>query len=81
MRTPTGQLQLSGARTRAQSRARAAPHLAAAHGALVEAHYRSGRIKGETYLTLIQAVRAFQQSQPRVNVQVAPAPSASATGA
>jgi serine/threonine protein kinase len=48
------------------------PHLAAAHGALVEALYRSGRIKGKTYLALSQVVRAFQQSQPKVNVQVAP---------
>src|SRR5690348_4782207 len=50
------------------------PHLAAAHGALIEALYRSGRIKGEPYLTLTQVIRAFQQRQPRVNVQVDPPP-------
>jgi predicted Ser/Thr protein kinase len=50
------------------------PHLAAAHGALVEALYRSGRIGGESYLALIQVVRAFQQLPPRVSVQVAPNP-------
>ena len=58
------------------------PQLAPAHGALVEALYRSGRIAGESYLKLTQVIRAFQQSQPRVNVQVAPiAPSAPAAGA
>ena len=50
------------------------PHLAAAHGALIEATYRSGRIAGETYLALTSAIRAFQQSQPKVNVQVVPTP-------
>src|SRR6185312_5332465 len=49
-----------------------APHLAAAHGALVEASYRSGRIKGDTYHTLIQVIRAFQQRQPKVSVHVTP---------
>lgn len=49
------------------------PQLAPAHGALVEALYRSGRIAGESYLKLTGVIRAFQQSQPRVNVQVAPA--------
>lgn len=39
------------------------PQLAAAHGAYIEAVYRSGRLSGETYSTLIQAVRTFQQSQ------------------
>lgn len=39
------------------------PQLAAAHGAYIEAVYRSGRLSGETYLALIQAVRTFQQSQ------------------
>ncbi len=39
------------------------PQLAAAHGAYIEAVYRSGRISGEAYLTLIQAVRSFQQSR------------------
>lgn len=41
------------------------PELAPAHGALVEALYRSGRITGETYLALNTAIRAFQKSQPR----------------
>lgn len=40
------------------------PQLAAAHGAYVEALYRVGRIQGETYLKLIQAIRTFQQSVP-----------------
>lgn len=48
------------------------PQLAAAHGAYIEAVYRSGRLSGETYLVLIQAVRAFQQSQSS-----APVPDAS----
>src|SRR5690606_24277977 len=39
------------------------PQLAAAHGAYIEAIYRSGRIPGESYLVLIQAVRSFQQSR------------------
>ena len=39
------------------------PHMAAAHGAYVEALYRSGRIPGEIYLLLVQAVRACQQSR------------------
>jgi serine/threonine protein kinase len=39
------------------------PQLAAAHGAYIEAVYRSGRLSGETYLALIQAVRTFQQNQ------------------
>ena len=46
------------------------PQLAPAHGALVEALYRSGRIAGESYLKLTGVIRAFQQSQPRVSVQV-----------
>lgn len=48
------------------------PQLAAAHGAYVEALYRSGRIQGETYLKLIQVIRSFQQSMPHT----APPPSA-----
>lgn len=47
------------------------PQLAAAHGAYIEAVYRSGRLSGETYSALIQAIRTFQQSQ-------APAPEAEA---
>src|SRR5689334_20345883 len=49
------------------------PQLAPMHGALVEASYRSGRIAGESYLKLTGVIRAFQQSQPKVSVQVAPA--------
>jgi serine/threonine protein kinase len=41
------------------------PQMAAAHGAYVEAVYRSGRIPGETYLKLIQSIRTFQQSVPQ----------------
>lgn len=48
------------------------PQLAASQGALVEALYRSGRIKGETYLALSTAIRAFQKSQVRVEVRPAP---------
>jgi serine/threonine protein kinase len=55
------------------------PQLAPAHGALVEALYRSGRIAGESYLKLTGVIRAFQQSQPRVNVQVTAAPPAVST--
>ena len=49
------------------------PQLAASQGALVEALYRSGRIKGETYLALTTAIRAFQKTQVRVDVRVIPA--------
>src|SRR3954468_5483454 len=49
------------------------PELSPAHGALVEALYRSGRITGETYLALTAAIRAFQKSQPRVEVRAVPA--------
>jgi serine/threonine protein kinase len=76
-----GRLELSGVERELHLGLTRQPHLAAAHGALVEALYRSGRIKGETYLTLSQTVRAFQQSQPRVSVQVTPAPQAAAAGA
>ncbi len=76
-----GRLELSSVERELNLGLTRQPHLAAAHGALVEALYRSGRIKGETYLTLSQTVRAFQQSQPRVNVQVAPAPQGPVTGA
>ena len=47
------------------------PQLAAAHGAYVEALYRVGRIQGETYLKLIQAIRTFQQSVPADVLQAA----------
>lgn len=50
------------------------PQLAAAHGAYIEAIYRSGRLSGETYLTLIQAVRTFQQSQSQAPEPVAAQP-------
>jgi predicted Ser/Thr protein kinase len=39
------------------------PQMAAAHGAFIEAVYRSGRIPGDTYLRLIEAVRSIQQAQ------------------
>ena len=76
-----GRLELSGVERELNVGLTRQPHLAAAHGALVEALYRSGRIKGESYLALSQAVRAFQQSQPRVNVQVTPVTEAPAAGA
>lgn len=50
------------------------PQLAAAHGAYVEALYRSNRISGEVYLALIEVVRALQKLQ-------AAAPSAAAHAA
>lgn len=53
------------------------PQLAAAHGAYIEAVYRSGRLSGETYLALIQAVRTFQQSHSPTPEPSAPQPSAS----
>src|SRR5215469_2286453 len=56
------------------------PELAAAHGALVEALYRSNRIKGETYLALTGAIRTFLKSQARVEVRVTP-PGAATPGA
>lgn len=57
------------------------PELAAAHGALVEALYRGGRIKGETYLALINVIRTFLKTQPRVEVRVVPpAPAAPPAG-
>ena len=69
-----GRLELSALQRELNLGLTRQPHLAAAHGALVEALYRSGRIAGDTYLTLIQAIRAIQQSQPRVNVQIVPVP-------
>jgi serine/threonine protein kinase len=68
-----GKLELSGLERELNVGLARQPHLAAAHGALVEALYRSGRIAGGTYLSLTQAIRAFQQSQPKVSVQVVPA--------
>jgi serine/threonine protein kinase len=38
------------------------PNLAAAHGAIIEAMYRSNRISGETYLALIRTIHSFQQT-------------------
>ena len=78
-----GKLELSGLERELNVGLARQPHLAAAHGALVEALYRSGRIAGGTYLSLTQAIRAFQQSQPKVSVQVVPttAPHAGADGA
>src|SRR5262245_17225981 len=67
-----GQLDLPGLERALNLGLTRQPQLAPAHGALVEALYRSGRIAGESYLKLTQAIRAFQQSQPRVSVQVAP---------
>jgi hypothetical protein len=67
-----GKLELSGVERELNLGLARQPHLAAAHGALVEALYRSGRIAGSTYLSLTQAIRAFQQSQPQVTVQVVP---------
>lgn len=51
------------------------PHMAAAHGAYVEALYRSGRIQGEVYLALVQLVR---QQQSRAAPAAAPVPAAAA---
>ena len=76
-----GRLELGGVERELNLGLTRQPHLAAAHGALVEALYRSGRIKGESYLALSQVVRAFQQSQPRVNVQAAPVTQTPAAGA
>ena len=39
------------------------PNLAAAHGAIVEAMYRSNRISGEIYLVLIRTIHSFQLTQ------------------
>ena len=76
-----GKLELSGVERELNLGLARQPHLAAAHGALVEALYRSGRIAGSTYLTLTQAIRAFQQSQPQVTVQVVPTAAPVAGGA
>jgi serine/threonine protein kinase len=52
-----------------------APQMAAAQSAYVEALYRVGRLQGEAYLKLIQAIRTFQQSVPReAGGGAAPAP-------
>src|SRR5690242_9659478 len=67
-----GQLELSQVERELNLTLAHQPHLAAAHGALVEATYRSGRIRGETYLALTTVIRAFQKSQPRVEVKAAP---------
>jgi serine/threonine protein kinase len=40
------------------------PHLAAAHGAYIEALYRANRLAGEAYLTLVQITRAVPASAP-----------------
>ena len=72
-----GKLALSGVERELNLGLARQPHLAAAHGALVEALYRSGRIAGSTYLSLTQAIRAFQQSQPQVTVHVVPTAGAS----
>jgi len=53
------------------------PHLAAAFGARVEGLYRGGRVNGEVYLALVQAIRTFQQSQA-ANAAVAAATAAAA---
>ncbi|MDB6012825.1 MAG: hypothetical protein JWL65_5075 [Gammaproteobacteria bacterium] len=76
-----GKLELSGVERELNLGLARQPHLAAAHGALVEALYRSGRIAGSTYLSLTQAIRAFQQSQPQVTVQVVPTAAPGASGA
>ena len=57
------------------------PQLAAAHGAYVEALYRVGRIQGETYLKLIQAIRTFQQSVPAEALKAATAKQGAAPAA
>jgi serine/threonine protein kinase/uncharacterized protein YciI len=54
------------------------PQLAAAHGAYIEALYRSGRIAGEIYVGMAQTIRSFQQTQSRAGAPAAaptPAPS------
>jgi hypothetical protein len=61
------------------------PNLAAAHGAIVEAMYRSTKIPGEAYLALIQVVRGFQQQVSRPTTpppapSPPPSPAGSATG-
>ncbi len=71
-----GRLELGGLERELTLALARQPHLAAAHGALVEALYRSGRIAGAPYLTLTQAIRAFQQSQPRVSVEIVRSPAA-----
>ena len=75
-----GKLALNGLERELTLNLTRQPQLAAAHGALVEALYRSGRITGETYLALNTAIRAFQKSQPRVDVKVIPTAPAAATG-
>ncbi|HEY0686688.1 MAG TPA: bifunctional serine/threonine-protein kinase/formylglycine-generating enzyme family protein [Steroidobacter sp.] len=56
------------------------PQLAAAHSAYIEAFYRSGRLSGETYATLVQAVRTFQESQAPAPEVAAPPSSPQPTG-
>jgi serine/threonine protein kinase len=75
-----GKLELTGVERELNLGLARQPHLAAAHGALVEALYRSGRIAGSTYLSLTQAIRAFQQSQPQVTVNVVPTAAPGAGG-
>jgi len=75
-----GKLALNGLERELTLNLTRQPQLAAAHGALVEALYRSGRITGETYLALNTAIRAFQKSQPRVDVKVVPTAPAAPTG-
>jgi Protein kinase domain/Sulfatase-modifying factor enzyme 1 len=55
------------------------PQMAAAHGAYIEAVYRSGRISGEAYLRLIQTVRSFQQGQSSAAAAAAPPAAAPVT--
>jgi serine/threonine protein kinase len=75
-----GRLDLGGVERELNLTLTRQPHLAAAHGALVEALYRSGRIGGETYLALTTAIRAFQKNQPRVEVKAVPASPPEPTG-
>ena len=66
-----GQLELSRLERELHLTLASQPKLAASQGALVEALYRSGRLKGETYLALTTAIRAFQKTQVRVEVHPA----------
>jgi serine/threonine protein kinase len=73
-----GQLELSQLERELHVALASQPKLAASQGALVEALYRGGRIKGETYLALTTAIRAFQKTQVRVEIHPAPPDSTAA---
>lgn len=63
-----GRIELAAAEQALNLSLARAPHMAAAHGAYLEALYRSSRLTGEIYSSLVQVIRNFQQTHGRVSV-------------